>query len=209
MDWPSGSTWQKQWRSIKKSWLRPKVLFLPAQLVESYCAMPSPSSKFPKVSASTLSHRRQELGTELYVTVYLSLLQNKTIVAPLSQIDVGFYKEQETLKVIAFDSPVEELGLLIKESLLRFDKNPRGSMSPKLTDWAAYKASKAKSVKAFQQQYLPVQIYTINANFRAEAQVSDNKPIFIGFYAAIGVSESGLGSLLLDLYQCYQSLPNL
>jgi hypothetical protein len=153
-------------------------------------------------SALNISERKRQLNSELYTHLYFSEKQRKIIIVPVYIVGSGVLCEQDTSIVLPFDSLVDDIGRQAKESLLNCEKREMDLTSNKLTDWPAYKASKVKSVKLFQTQYVHLRLQTINANLQIEGVPIGSKHIFVGAYIAPGSSNADLGELLFQVYRC-------
>ena len=165
--------------------------------------------KIPKVTHPTaleLSERKQKLKSELHTSLFVSKSQNKIIVVPVYELSLGLYCEQETPIVLPFDSPIEEIGQLAKASLIKCEKASKDLRAMKESDWPAYKASRAKSLKEFKSNYVGIWIQTINANIRIEGHPIGSEQIFVGAYIAPACESNKLGTLLMQIYECCQQL---
>jgi hypothetical protein len=157
-------------------------------------------------TALELSERKRKLGSELHTSLFFSQGENKIIIAPVYELGVGLFCEQEIPTVLPFDSPVEEIGQRAKASLLLYEKAIKDLRNLKESDWPAYKISGARSLKAFKANYIGIWIQTINANIRVEGIPKRSEQIFVGAYIAPACDGSILGALLLQIYQCCQQL---
>jgi hypothetical protein len=101
-------------------------------------------------TALELSERKQKLGSELHTSLFFSQAENKIIIAPVYELTVGLYCEQETPEVLPFDSSIEEIGQRAKASLMQCEKVIKDSRNVKESDWPAYKVSRAKKSKGIQ-----------------------------------------------------------
>ena len=94
------------------------------------------------------------------------------IVCPTTNIEKGFYDEQEPLALIPRDAPSETLGQSVWESLLLFRKRPGLNLRPiKKSDWPTYRASGIKSIREFEDQYVRVSVVAFPIVLRVEATV--------------------------------------
>lgn len=153
-------------------------------------------------SPLALSERKKELQSELYTKLFLSQPNNKIIIAPLYLITRGATYEQEATEVLPFDSTVNEIGKRAKASLMLFEQ-PKKPLPPmKQSDWPAYRASKARSIKAFKSEYVYISIRTINTTIQLEAWANGSEQIFVGAYISPACDSKAFGLLLLQIYQC-------
>jgi hypothetical protein len=154
--------------------------------------------------------RKQELNHELMAHLYFSEQQGKVIIAPCFANDAGIYYEQETPIVLPFTCPPAELGFQADAALVALDVKDKNLKDVKLTDWPAYKASKAKSVKQFQAEYVLINLHTFNANLFADARPRGSERIDVRAYvpgAPVTKRQAGeWGNLLMQVYRCCEQL---
>lgn len=115
-------------------------------------------------STRELTDTKKKLGTELRAALYL-YNEDKFIVCSIAGI--AEYGEPTVLDANASD---EALGLALCDKLLAFKpKNEQDLTTLKQDDWAAFKASGAKTGKAFEQKSIYVYIRTANTAIEIEA----------------------------------------
>jgi hypothetical protein len=118
----------------------------------------------PDHSTRELTDIKQSLGSELCAALYL-YNDDKFIVSSIAGI--AEYGEPIVLDANTTD---ESLGLALCDKLLEFKpRNNQDLSRSKLDDWPAYKASGAKSGKAFEQKSTYVYVTTINSAIHIEA----------------------------------------
>lgn len=72
--------------------------------------------------------------------------------------------------IVPADVENAELGRMVCDHLLCFDpKSPNNMLGMKLTDWPAYQASGAKSVKSFEENSWMIHVTTVNTAIDIEA----------------------------------------
>ena len=93
----------------------------------------------------------------------------------------------------------DELGLAVCDTLLAYKRdNPRRHSAGKLEDWAAFRASGAKSGKAFENKSWYVYVRTINTAMRMEAQprISNNQDLAAVASLSTGAMHVAIGQAL-------------
>ncbi|MHA7000257.1 hypothetical protein [Aeromonas schubertii] len=115
-------------------------------------------------STRELIDTKKRLGVELRASLYL-YDDVKFIVCSIAGI-----AEYGVPTVLDMNTSDESLGLALCEKLLDFKpNNERNLTNLKLDDWAAYKASGAKTGKAFEQKSIYAHIITVNSAIEIEA----------------------------------------
>lgn len=141
------------------------------------------------------------------VSVYISEKYDQIIIAPRHINKAGIIYEQENCKTTTRAISAEELGTVVMESMNLFSLKERTAPNlrdAKLTDWPAFKHSKSKSVKAFEQEY--IRIYIDSCNEYNQVIEIDGSPYkdseleiksTISFYA----DKDKIGERILKVYQ--------
>ncbi len=134
-----------------------------------------------KIRSLTFKSPETRLKVHKLVTVYLSDKHSEIIIAPyFKDPKVGFNYEQEHCEVISLNSSIEEIGVTIKRNFEKFDLKEKEGGSGNKADWPAYKASKEKSIRGFEQNYRRISIRGLtetNSSLRIETVL--NLPIEI------------------------------
>ncbi len=118
----------------------------------------------PDRSAREIIDLKEKFGTELRTSLYL--YNNERFIV----CSIACFAEYGTPKTLDLDTSDDELGLALCDKLLEFRpelEDPRPSR--KLTDWAAFKASGAKTVKSFENKSTFVYVRTVNTAIDIEA----------------------------------------
>lgn len=128
----------------------------PTNLLPSLRAKVQPKSvaadDMPGRSNLALARQRKTLGTELRATAYFYDGQKIVISSVMSAVGSMIV---ETDDVSVLDSDVSDaiLGRVLCDHLLRHvAQEPPSQRDAKRTDWPAFKASRARSVRAFEQK---------------------------------------------------------
>ncbi|MZR62650.1 hypothetical protein [Alcanivorax sp. DP30] len=128
----------------------------------------------PDQSTREITDAKARLGTELRAALYL-YNEDKFIVCSIAGISE--FGDPVVLDANATD---EALGLALCDKLLAFRmKNDQGLSKLKLDDWSAYKASGAKTGKAFEKKCIYVYVRTVNSaiNIEAAPRISNEKEL--------------------------------
>jgi hypothetical protein len=97
-----------------------------------------------------------------HAVVYISDKYKHLIIAPMSQNDAGIIYEQDTCTALAYSEEATELGELTLDNFNRYSVKDVNLRDHKSTDWPAFKHSKSKSVRAFEQDYIRISVEGAN-----------------------------------------------
>ena len=144
-----------------------------------------------------------QTGRNPMASVYLSEVRDRIIVCPMTSPEKGLYVEAEATADRPFTSDSEVLGQSVWEALLRFQVSPQLG-SHKKTDWPAFRASGAKSVRAFEYEFVRVAVEAFPCVLRVEATVPCNGAdgLFVGRYISNACEFEELGELIQQVSRC-------
>jgi hypothetical protein len=112
---------------------------------------------FAKGSMVEISDRKAAVRSELQARLYL--YDNRMLIV----CSVSGISEIGEPSVLPLDVSDEDFGRCVCDHLLRFKpKSPENMRNHKLSDWSAYRASRAKSVRRFEEKSWMVRVVTIN-----------------------------------------------
>lgn len=97
-----------------------------------------------------------------HACVYISDKYKHIVITPMSQNDAGIIYEQDVCTTLSVAEDTTELGELTIDNLNQFSVTDLNLHDHKLTDWPAFKHSKSKSVKAFEQDYIRISVEGAN-----------------------------------------------
>jgi hypothetical protein len=129
----------------------------------------------------------------------------KIIISPVDCIEKGFHTEQEPNAVLPYDCSRETIGQAVWESLLLFRHTPNVNLRPRnRTDWPAFRASGAKSVRAFEDEYVRVSVVALPCVLRVLASVPAGSAdgVFVGRLITNACEFEALGDLIHILFRC-------
>ena len=108
--------------------------------------------------------------------------------------------EADASIVTSFDSDSAVIGQAVWEALLLFRSAPNLG-SPKKRDWPAYRASGAKSVRAFEDQFVRVSVEAFPCVLRLEAVVLCRaaNELFVGGFISNACEFNELGALIYQV----------
>jgi hypothetical protein len=158
-----------------------------------------------KIRSITFKPPEPKLKVHKLVTVYLSEKHSEIIVVPYFKDEKnGFNYEQPNCEKIDLNSSLENIGLTIKRNFDKFDIKEKESENGKKSDWPAFKASKEKSMRGFEQNYLRISIRGIterNNSLRIETVL--NLPIEIELTSTISAhcEPADLGNRILKIFR--------
>lgn len=155
----------------------------------------------PTASYVEVPARRTVIGSELRARLYLHE-DRQLLISSVNGI-----AETGPVTVLATDVDDETLGRTICDHLLAFrPRSPDNMRDQKLTDWPAYKASGAKSVKRFEENAWMVFVDTVNSTVRFEASPyrSHHQAVFAAGRA--GLDHADIGATLKRVLTAAEAL---
>jgi hypothetical protein len=138
------------------------------------------------------------------LSIYISEKHSEIILAPLSkERKAGYTFEQENCEVINLNSSLEIIGESVKRNFNKFDIKENKTVTGKISDWPALKASKEKTKVGFEKNYIRLRVSGIteyNSSFEIETIL--NYPIKIELTTTISAhcENSELGQRILKIY---------
>jgi hypothetical protein len=158
-----------------------------------------------KIRSITFKVPEPELKIIKSVTVYLSEKHSQIIIAPVSkEPKAGYRYEQKDCEVIDFNSSSEILGKTIKRNFNKFNIEEKKGGIRKKSDWPAFKASKEKSMRGFEEKYRRISIRGLtDRNYTLRIETVLNLPIEIELTSTISAKcePSELGNRILKMYR--------
>jgi hypothetical protein len=164
------------------------------------------TSRFPVPQLTDLA---RVVGANPRATVYLSERYKQSLVCPTATPTSGSYVEMPPTATNDWEVPDEMLGERIWEALLLFRKS--SEFGPhKLTDWPAYKASRAKTVRDFEAEYVRIIVVSFPCVLRLEGVIPNQfaSGLFVGREISNACDFEDLGALLRLIYRCALRLEN-
>lgn len=159
--------------------------------------------------------RRETLGGELIGRLYFLPARKKLILAPVYLNSASLSYEQERVEVVPIEGAIscEELGRQAHETLLRCERKDKNLRTRKDSDWAAYHASGATSLRQFRKiAYLvelttcPVVIEVTAWPPQADEEAVGELGMHLRAYAGLPGEDKDLGTLILRMVRCCQTL---
>ena len=122
-------------------------LFKPRNLLGDYDPLSDPSAE--QTFYILAARRRRDIGRDLQARLYLHNGKSLIVTAVAGISDTG------PVAILDASASDREIGACVREHLLRFSpENPSDMRDHKASDWAAFKASKERSVKGFEERCL-------------------------------------------------------
>lgn len=157
-----------------------------------------------KIRSITFKAPEPKLKVIKSVTVYISEKHSQIIIAPFfKEPKESYIYEQGECEVIDFNSPIEAIGEAIKRNFDKFDIKEREPKKINKSDWAAYKASKEKSIRGFEEKYMRISIRGLSdLNNTLIIETVLNLPVEIELVSRISAhcKPSKLGSRILKMF---------
>jgi hypothetical protein len=95
--------------------------------------------------------------------VFLSDKHQHLVIAARQENKAGIIMEQEECITMEFPASEEKLGMEVVKAVNKYRLLDISVANFKKTDWPAYKASKSKSVRAFEADYTPISVTCQNS----------------------------------------------
>jgi len=158
-----------------------------------------------KIRSITFKPPEPKLKVIKSVTVYLSEKHSEIIVAPISkEPNAGYHYEQKDCEVIELNSSVEIIGKTIKRNFDKFNIERKNAGMGNKSDWPAFKASKEKSMRGFEERYIRISIQGLtdrNNTLRIETVL--DLPINIELTSTISAhcEPMDLGNRILKMFR--------
>lgn len=157
-----------------------------------------------KIRSITFSPPEPKLKAIKSVTVYISDKHSEIIIAPVSkEPNAGYQYEQNVCEILNLNSSPEIIGETIKRNFNLFNIKENKSGMGKKSEWPALKASKEKSARRFEENYLRISIQGItDRNDSLKIETVMNLPIEIELTSTISAhcEASDLGSRVLKIF---------
>ena len=156
-----------------------------------------------KIKSITYIAPEPKLKVIKSVSVYLSEKHSEIIVTPISkEPNNGYHYEQNECEIIKLDSSLEIIGNTIKRNFDKFNIKRKKEMGNQ-SDWPAFKLSKEKSIRGFNENYTRISIRGLtdrNNTLRIETIL--NLPIEIDLCSTISAhcEPSELGNRVLKMF---------
>ena len=154
---------------------------------------------FPVPALTAVAER---VGRAPLAAAYLSQSRGQILVASMTSPTLGLYVETNPVTNLAWETATDVLGQCVWEALLGFREDTNLGSSKK-TDWPAYKASGARSVRSFEEDFVRVKIEAFPCVLRVEAYVPAKaaEDLFVGRHITNACDFSGLGDLIHLVYR--------
>ncbi len=159
-------------------------------------------SRFPVPALAAVT---SNAGEDPFATVYASSASRRIIVCPNLSVEKGLYIEQEAPISLAFDSSFDNLGQSVWDALLLFSSSPGLNLrSQNKADWPAYRVSDAKSIRAFEEEFVRMSVRAFPCVLRVEAAVPAHaaQGLYVGREISNSCQFESLGELIHLVYRC-------
>jgi hypothetical protein len=158
------------------------------------------TERFPVPELNAVAN---EVGWNPFASVYVSKIRGRIIVCAMTSPEKGHYVESEAIAVMSFESETSLLGQSVWKALLLFRSAPNLGSSKK-TDWPAFRASGAKSVRVFEDEFVRVSVEAFLCVLRVEAAVPCKAAdgLFVGRFITNACEFEEFGELLHHASRC-------
>jgi hypothetical protein len=138
------------------------------------------------------------------VAVYISQLKNQIIVCPSYINDAGIVYEQETCTLLDFPIGHSVLGEEVVRNFNLFGLKDKNLRDQKLTDWPAFKHSKIKSVKLFEEAFFKINVTGNNESniiLSVEADLASDGDFQLASSISAYANKEAIGAIIIKVYQ--------
>jgi uncharacterized protein (DUF1684 family) len=136
------------------------------------------------------------------VNIYFSETRREVILAATAINFAGIYYEQDNgAYARPLEVNIEQLGVAIQDSLSQFTRADRNLRTAKQTDWPAFRASRAKSVRDFERCTVYVGVFRMpeGLKFSACSYAKADKPLDI--LLPLDSSAACIGQTAFDVFR--------
>lgn len=138
------------------------------------------------------------------VAIYISEKHSEIIFAPLSQEGkLGIIFEQEHCEIIPFNSTCKIIGEVTKRNYNLFTLSKNRTVTGKVKDWPALRASKEKTKVAFEKNYRRISVSganEFNIIFNIETSLQNLSQLEITSAISAYCDNTDLGKRILAIY---------
>jgi hypothetical protein len=136
--------------------------------------------------------------------LFLSDATRPAIIAAMHQQEPkGVWYEQDSAEVLVDSRNEQELAAAVRRAIERFSYKKRNFRSHKLTDWPAFRASKCRSIAAFESAYNCMWVKSLNeAELFYDASIEPQGEDEISLHITLNryQNDAEMGRKLLRLY---------
>ena len=146
--------------------------------------------------------KKKELAKQ--IAIYISEKHKQLIIAPMHKNNAGILFEQEQCFVTDYPTNSTNLGSEVISNLNSFSIKDVNLRDHKSTDWSAFKHSKAKSVRAFKQDYIYISVRSVNdSNLILEMKgvPFENSELTINSRISFQADKEKIGQRIVRVYE--------
>ena len=137
-------------------------------------------------------------------SVYISDEHKHLVIAARSQNDAGIIYEQEVCCLLEMPVDLSELGVAIIDYLNRYSVVDINLRDHKNRDWPAYKKSKSKSMRLFEQEYIYISIDGANEKniiLLISGRPFKNSKLEVHSSVSFYAEKEEIGNRVMDVYE--------
>jgi hypothetical protein len=143
--------------------------------------------------------------------VYFSTTYDQIILAPFYKNKAGIYYEQDICSIFNLNIDDEKLGNEIMAAFNKFKYKDKNLSKEKESDWPAYKYSKAKTLKSFDEHYISMYISGANEkNITLDIECNVKKaPFCISSYIIPFAKKDEIGKKVKEMFNYSQKIEGI
>ena len=148
------------------------------------------------------SQRKETKAHRKMICLYFSTSHDQVIIAPFYKNYAGIYYEQDVCTTYSLSTDNETLGNEIISAFYKFEIKDKDLARHKKSDWPAYKHSKTKTMKSFEECYVRMELSGANeANIILE-YFCEVKNMSFQLHSAISLNaeKSEIGKVAMELH---------
>jgi hypothetical protein len=169
-------------------------------LLDKVLRRPPPSGRVLEAAAYVETEQRRKAAKgELVARLYR--YRDKLLVCR-----VAGFAEVGAPQVFGLDVEHDTLGATLLDALLAYEPEGRGVSGQRLTDWPAYVASGARSVRQFEERLWHVDLVTVFTSIRLSARPRSGPKQHMGATAEVHPTNLEVGRAAREVIACAMAL---
>ncbi|MCL2293723.1 MAG: hypothetical protein FWC36_02500 [Spirochaetes bacterium] len=134
--------------------------------------------------------------------LFFSTVYDHIIIVPMCQNKAGIYYEQDICTEYDLSIDDENLGIEIISALNKFEIKEKELTQSVKSDWSAYKHSKVKTLKLFEENYTFIDVCGLNEkNLVLDIKCEIKKaPFIISSNVSFNAEKVEIGKIVKELY---------
>jgi hypothetical protein len=148
--------------------------------------------------------RKKEVDLIKRISIYISLKHQQLIIAPLNSNNAGTIYEQEKCFISDYPIDTNELGSQVTNHLNIYSIKDKNLYNAKASEWPAFKHSKVKTIKAFEEFYIRISVHSVNSSnliLEISGVPSNNNELTVNSSISFNAKSSEIGKRVLKVFE--------